>query len=304
MKALTRRAALVGTGAVLAACASQSPVPETAATQSPAPYAPLAELEARSGCKLGAFILDTANGNSVGHRADELFGMCSTFKMSLAGITLMAADAGRLSLDQQVPFSPADMMSNAPIAEANLAAGFMTVGQMAEGTQKTSDNVCANLLLRLHGGPEGYTVKIRSLGDTVTRVDRFEPTMNVVVPGDPRDSTSPRAHAGLMKALLLGDALAPQSRAMLRQWMIDTTTGLRRIRAGFSADWTVGDKTGTGLHESMPNRTNDLAIALREGRAPLIITAYVESPYFDGIKDEDQAVLAEVGRIAAAWASA
>jgi len=193
------------------------------------------------------------------------------------------------------------MVPNAPIAEAYVTQGFMTIGQMAEGTQKTSDNVCANLLLPLLGGPEGFTRRLRALGDDVTRVDRYEPEMNNVPPGEVRDTTAPEAKARLMQTLLVGDALKPDSRATLIQWMIDTQTGLRRIRAGLPAGWVAGDKTGTGYRESIGNKTNDIAIVWPPGRAPIIVTAYLETPYFDGIRDEDQAVLAEVGRIAAAW---
>jgi beta-lactamase class A len=61
-----------------------------------------------------------------------------------------------------------------------------------------------------------------------------------------------------------------------------------------SKTWHVGDKTGTGGH----NATNDIAVLWPPDRAPLIVTAY----YVDarGSDEERSAVLAEVGRLAAA----
>jgi beta-lactamase class A len=263
----------------------------------------LVDLEQKSGGRLGVCILDTATGRRLGHRIDERFAMCSTFKMPLAAAILRQTDRGKLSLDTFVPYTKADMVFNAPVTQANLAKGGMTIGALAEAAQKQSDNPAANLLLKQLGGPEGFTQFFRDLGDDVTRIDRFEPEMNKVDPGDERDTTSPRAMANTVAKILTGDALKPASREVLIQWMIDTTTGAKRIRAGLPADWRAGDKTGTGLDGTW-GKYNDNAIAWPPGKAPLIITAYynVENPT-DEIRDKDQAVLAEVGRIATAWIS-
>lgn len=47
-----------------------------------------------------------------------------------------------------------------------------------------------------------------------------------------RDITTPRAMVGSMERMLLGTVLSEPSRQMLIQWMINSSTGLRRIRAG------------------------------------------------------------------------
>ena len=67
-----------------------------------------------------------------------------------------------------------------------------------------SDNTAANLLLPKVGGPVGFTAFVGSLGDGVTRLDRNEPTLNTNYPGDPRDTTSPRAMVGLMRQVFSG----------------------------------------------------------------------------------------------------
>ena len=62
-------------------------------------------------------------------------------------------------------------------------------------------------------------------------------------------------------------------------------------------------KTGTAMAPGMPDKYNDIAIAWPPGRAPIIVTAYFETRVAHGgrLRDEDQAVLAQVGRIAAEW---
>jgi beta-lactamase class A len=285
----------------LTACAA--PLPKAPARK--APTEELVALEAKAQGRLGVGILDTATGELVGHRPDERFAMCSTFKLPLAAEVLRDVDAGRRKLDQFIPYSKGDMVSHAPVTGANLAAGGMTIGELAKATQITSDNPAANLILRELGGPEALTQRFRLAGDPVTRIDRYEPMMNFVVGDDPRDTTSPAAMAGLIARYLTTDYLSKASKDLLIDWMVETQTGAKRLRAGFPPEWKAGDKTGTGMADGMLDKYNDVAIFWPPGRAPIIVAAYYETAIAYGdIRDEFQAVLAEVGRIASRWAIA
>ena len=266
-------------------------------------YAPLAQLEKKVGGRLGVALLNTGNGNVVGHRLHERFGMCSTFKLALAAEVLRKIDQGTLKSDQWVTYGQADIMSHAPVAKEHLAHGGMTVLAMAEAIQTTSDNTAANALLKLIGGPVAFTQLLRAGGDQVTRVDRMEPEMNLVGPGEVRDTTTPHAAALTAQRQLLGGWLKPDSNRLGIRWLDATDTGTKRLRAGFSAGWRSGDKTGTGMTKGIADKYNDIAIAWPPGKAPLIVTAYYETATNSGgeMRDSDQAVLAEVGRIATAW---
>jgi beta-lactamase class A len=285
----------------LTACAA--PLPKAPARK--APTEALMALEAKAQGRLGVGILDTASGELVGHRPDERFAMCSTFKLPLAAEVLRDVDAGRRKLDQFIAFSKDDMVSHAPVTGANLAAGGMTIGELAKATQITSDNPAANLILRELGGPEAVTQRFRLAGDPVTRIDRYEPMMNFVVGDDLRDTTSPAAMAGLIARYLTTEYLSKASKDLLIDWMVETRTGAKRLRAGFPPEWKAGDKTGTGMADGMLDKYNDVAIFWPPGRAPIIVAAYYETAIAYGdIRDEFQAVLAEVGRIASRWAIA
>lgn len=295
-----RRGLLVG-GAALAitGCA-----PRSAAAPVIMANVAMAELEEKSGGRLGAFILDTASGKMTGHRFDERFGMCSTFKMGLGAAVLQGADRGLLDLATMLPYTSADLIANSPVTTDKVGRGGMSIVALAEATQKTSDNTAANVLMRHLGGPAGLTAIFRSWGDTVTRFDRYEPEMNNVPLGEIRDTTSPKAFAQTTAKLLATDEiLKPASCERLIQWMIDTKTGADRIRAGLPASWKSGDKTGTGWGAGYNNKTNDVAIFWPPSRPPVIVTAYYEADgNYEDIRDADQAVLAEIGRIAAAQA--
>jgi beta-lactamase class A len=230
----------------------------------------LAEIEAREGGKLGVFVRDTGGGATIDRRADERFPMCSTFKLLTAAAALKRVDDGAERLDRTIAYGPNDLLEYAPIAKAHVAEGGMTVADLCAAAIDWSDNTAGNLILQSIGGPAGFTQFARSLGDELTRLDRNEPTLNESLPGDPRDTTSPRAMATNMQKVLLGDALSDASRHQLQTWLIGDKVGDKRLRAGLPPSWRIGDKTGTGDRGS----TNAVAIIWPPGRAPLIATVY------------------------------
>ena len=230
----------------------------------------LAEIEAREGGRLGVFVRDTGTGSTLEHRADERFPMCSTFKLLAAAAALKRVDAGAERLDRTIPFGPSDLLEYAPIAKTHLAQGGMTLAEACAAAIDWSDNTAANLILQAIGGPPGFTQFARSLGDSTTRLDRNEPSLNSATPGDERDTTSPRAMAEDMGQVLLGDVLSEASRRQLQAWLIDDKVGDKRLRAGLPPSWRIGDKTGSGDHGT----ANTIAIIWPPERAPIIATVY------------------------------
>jgi beta-lactamase class A len=237
--------------------------------------AAIAGIEKRLGGRVGVMALDTGSGETIGHRADERFAMCSTFKWALAAGVLARVDSGELALDQAVHYEEDDLLEYAPVAHENFDrdtdAGTLTIEELCAAAVSISDNTAANLLLELLGGPPGLTRFLRRHGDEVTRLDRNEPSLNTNLPGDPRDTTTPRAMADTMRTILLGDTLSPESRDRLTRWLIDTQTGLARLRGGLPTDWAAGDKTGTGVNGA----ANDVAIVWPPDRKPILIAAYL-----------------------------
>ena len=100
-----------------------------------------------------------------------------------------------------------------------------------------------------------------------------------------------------MEKVLLGEVLAPQSRLQLTAWLRQSTTGLRRLRAGLPADWKAGDKTGNGANGA----ANDLVIAWPPGRSAVIASVYMSESQRP-VSELDQAHAQIGGLIAAAVA--
>jgi beta-lactamase class A len=248
-----------------------------------------AAIEKEAGGRLGVAALDTGTGRRFGHREEERFPMCSTFKVLAVSAVLTQVDHGKENLDRRIRFAAGDVIDGSPISKDHIGDG-MTLAELCAAALDYSDNTAANLILSALGGPHAVTAFARSLGDPVTRLDRTEPTLNEAIPGDPRDTTTPATMAANLQKLLLGKALAPASREQLTNWMIANKTGDARLRAGLPHDWRIGDKTGTGERGT----ANDIAIAWPPGRKPIIVAVYLTGSTVS--PDQQSAAIADVAR--------
>ena len=220
--------------------------------------------------------------------------MCSTHKFISVTAVLAHASTGASCISTSAsPMAPPIFLSYAPITRAHVAEGSMTLGALCAAALEWSDNTAANLLLAQIGGPAGWTRFARSIGDTVSRLDRTEPTLNSAIPGDPRDTTSPSAMLGDLNRVLLGNALTEASRQQLENWMLAGTITGPLLKAGLPKDWRVADKSGSGDHGTR----NDIGIILRPQAAPILATVYYSNS--PAPMPEQNAIIAAVGRIIA-----
>ncbi|MFH8752134.1 class A beta-lactamase [Streptomyces rimosus] len=294
-RSLFSRRAVLGMAvalAPLAGCAKEQ-APESAPSSGPPSPASagsdrhprLAALERKYDARLGVYALATGTGATVTHRADERFAFCSTFKGMAAAAVLHRHPLSYVST--VVTYTEADLMKHSPVTRKHVATG-MTIRQLCDAAVRFSDGTAGNLLLREIGGPGALTAFTRSLGDTVTRMDRIEPAITEATPGDPRDTTSPRAFGTDYRKVVLGNVLAADKRAFLRDLLERNTTGAERIRAAVPRGWTVADKTGTGDYGTL----NDIAVVWPAKSSPPLLISIMSSK---STKDAayDQALIAD-----------
>lgn len=249
----------------------------------------IARIEAAVKARLGVAILDTATGQHIGHRGGERFPMCSTFKVLAAAAVLKRVDAGQEDLARRIRFGADEVVTYSPVTKAKAGGDGMTLAELCHAAVTQSDNTAGNLILKTLGGPSGVTSFARSMGDGVTRLDRWETDLNEANPGDPRDTTTPDAMTATLRSLVVGRLLSRQSRDQLVAWLMANRTGDARLRAGLPEDWRIGDKTGSGDYGT----TNDVAVIWPPGRRPLIVSVYMTE--CRASFDERNAAIARVG---------
>ena len=239
----------------------------------------LKAIHKRLGGRLGVHILDSQSGKRIGFDDTSRYAMASTFKLPLAAALLWQVDHGAFPGTHELRISAADVLANSPMVDASLKAGAtsMTVLDLCKAVVIHSDNAAANVLLDGIGGPQAFTQFMRRIGDKETRLDRRELELNSNVPGDDRDTTTPRAMVDSLLRIFTQDVLSLASRALLIDWMVASRTGLDRVRAGLPRGWQSGDKTGTGANGAV----NDLCIAYPPERRPLFIAVYTSGSALD-----------------------
>lgn len=235
-----RRSVLTGLGALgLGGC---SPVNRSSGVRISAEL-DLSALEARYKGRLGLWA-STELGDAF-WRGEERFLYCSSFKLFLAAEVLKRVVAGRETLDRAVPVTQADILFHAPVTERAVGS-TLSIETLCQAVVEVSDNPAANILLREIGGLESMRAFYDSLGDQVTRVDRWELELNRR-DGD-KDTTTPGVTVGnLVKVFADQQPILPsEMRQRLTDWMVASPTGPGRIKAGTPEGWRVAHKTGTG----------------------------------------------------------
>lgn len=226
------------------------------------------DVEQRLKARLGVVLRDLESGRSWTHKADERFAMCSTFKAVAAAAVLARVDRGEEDLARRVVFPASDLVTYSPVTKDHAGGGGMPMREICAAAVTLSDNTAGNLMLKSLGGPEGLTRFLRSIGDEVSRLDRWEIALNEAKPGDPRDTTTPNALTATMQKLALGTVLSAKSRDQFTTWLVANKTGDAKVRAGVPKGWRVGDKTGAGDYGS----NNDTGIIWPPNRRPILFT--------------------------------
>jgi beta-lactamase class A len=247
----------------------------------------IAALERRHNVHAGVFAVDMGSGRTVEYHADDMFAMCSTFKTYAAASVLQRCDRGELHLNDQVFINPAGIKPNSPVTEAH-AGHAMALSELCAAALQRSDNTAGNLLLTTIGGPQAITEFARTIGDDKTRLDRWETELNTAIPGDPRDTSTPRALARGYQTLLTGTALADPSRQQLDTWMLGNVTS--SMRPALPPGWASADKTGSGDYGS----TNDIGIAYAPDGRNLLLGIMTRSAADDPKAENQRPVIGEL----------
>ncbi|MDW7617469.1 class A beta-lactamase [Peribacillus simplex] len=222
------------------------------------------QLEKEYDARLGVYAIDTGTKETVEFRENERFAYASTFKALAAAVLLKQNPIS--VLEEIRTFTNEDIITYSPITEDFVNKG-MSLGKIAEAAMQYSDNTAGNLLFEELGGPDGFEKALRESGDTITMANRIEPDLNEAIPGESRDTSTPKALATTLEVFGISEYLPADKQEIFTNWLKGNTTGDSLIRAGVPESWEVGDKSGAGGYGTR----NDIAIVWPPNREPIII---------------------------------
>lgn len=264
MRARTRAVAFALATLLAALCI---PFTNSASAQSDPILAAVHAAEQRLQARVGVFVHDTGSARVWSYREDERFPMASTVKTLVCAALL---HQGTEAMDTRVAIRESDLMEYSPVTRKRVGDA-VPASELCAITMRTSDNTAVNGVLHVMGGPATVTLFLRSIGDKSTRLDRIEPDLNEATPGDPRDTTTPRAMARTLETLVLGSQLESGAKQQLTQWLLSNEVGGPLLRAGVPNDWKVADRTGAGGYGTR----GVAAVMWPPEQAPIIAAIYL-----------------------------
>ena len=233
--------------------------------------------------RVGMAVQSIDDGWETGWKDHELYPQQSVSKLWVAMTALDAVDRGRVSLDDRVTLTRADLtLFHQPIAADILQSGSYTttLDDLLTRAITTSDNTANDKLMRSVGGPAAVRSMIARKHLGSIRFANGERLMQSKIAGltwspsysvngnffeardglpiktrsaafnryiaDPYDGAAPSAIVGALAKLKRGELLSPRSTAHLLDVMSHTHTGPNRLKGGLQPGWTLSHKTGTG----------------------------------------------------------
>lgn len=224
--------------------------------------------------------------------------MQSVFKLPLAMAMVHLIEQGKFTLDQPVRFLPEDRFvphEYSPLQdrypEGNVDVPMRELLRLAVSL---SDNVAADILVRLCGGPARVTDYIASLGVVGFHLEDNEHSMQRELSAQYRDWFEPAAAIQMLRLLNDKSPLTPEHTRLLFDWMEDSRL-TQRLKGDLPHGVRVFHKTGTsGFHDGTAAATNDIGlIELPDGRR-LAIAVFVTDSRADEASREK--VIARIAR--------
>jgi len=276
--------------------------------------------------EVGLTAIHIESGRRTDFHATGRFPMASTFKVPIAVQLLSRVDRGEIRLDQMVTIEPHDLHpGSGEISNLLKQPGVvLSVRNLMELMLLISDNSATDIVLRLAGGPEAVTSKMRELGITGINVNRptvrlisewlgadlppekdwtpdlYGKLYNAIPPAaraaaearfnaDPRDTAQPAAMAELLLKIYGQKLHKPETAELLLDIMRRCQTGDARIKGMLPPETVVAHKTG-----SIGGTINDVGIVtLPDNAGHVVIALFVKQ----GTKSEvSEKAIAQIAR--------
>ena len=277
---------------------------------------------------VGVTAMHLESNRRVSLNAGERFPMASTFKVPIAVQLLTRVDKGELRLDQLIQLQPNDLHpGSGTLTDLFNKPGLaLSVRNLMELMLLISDNSATDVCLRLAGGPEAVTARMREIGINDINVNRstarliadwrgitqvvpesewsialFQKLSDALKPeevkaaatrfdADPRDTSTPDAMVTLLARIYRKDLLKTESAELLLDIMRRCRTGDARLKGLLPLGTEIAHKTGT-----IGGSTNDVGIVtLPDDAGHVAIAVFVKSS--DKETSVSERVIAEVAR--------
>ncbi len=225
--------------------------------------------------------------------------MQSVFKLPLTIYALHLVERRQLTLDQPIRFLKSDRFLPpvySPLQEKYPDADVsVPLRELLRLASSLSDNVAADIVLRIVGGPEAVDGYIKSLGVNGFHLVDSEHGLHADITAQYRNWFEPAGAVQLLRRLSDNSPLNSEHTQLLFDWLRDSPTGAHRIKGSLPAGTVVVHKTGTSdTRDGLTYATNDIGlIFLPDGRRLAIALFVTDAKADEATRD---AVIAHIAK--------
>lgn len=231
--------------------------------------------------KVGVSIVDLQTGDTLSVNGHQHFPMQSVFKFHIALAALRKVDEGRLSLDQKYHITRdhyfqtwSVLMRSYPDANVDV-----TLRDLITWSVMNSDNVAADMLFEILGGPQVVDEFIKGIGIPDIAITNTERKMHTdwLIQFD--NWTTPNATAQLLKLFDEGKILTQASNKFLWGLMTQTPNASKRLKGLLPENTVVARKPGTSGKnaDGLLGAVNDVGIMVLPTGRKVIVAAYISN---------------------------
>ena len=226
--------------------------------------------------------------------------MQSVFKLPLALMVLHQVEQGTFSLDQPMRFLPRDRILPhvySPLQDQYPKAGVdVLLRELLRVSVSLSDNVAADILLRLVGGPKAVNTYIAALPVSGFHLQDSEAVLHHEVSAQYRNWFEPAGAVQLLRRISDNSPLTSEHTALLLGWMTPAVQ-TKRLEGDLPAGTRVAHKSGTSdVDGGVAHATNDIGlIPLPDGRRIAIAVFVTDSTADEATREQ---VIAHIARAA------
>ena len=231
---------------------------------------------------IGVTIYGFENKDTLSINGNKHFPMQSVFKFHIALAVLNEVDKGRLSLDQEVYIKHSDLLLKiwSPLREDFPNGDIkLRLSEILSYTVSKSDNNGCDILLRLIGGVKTVQNYIDSLGLKDFSIQASEEEMAKEWNVQFSNWTTPISSLQLLKKFYDRKILSKTSCDYLWKILVETSTGVHRIKGQLPPNTQVAHKTGTSdtNKEGLTAAVNDIGIVTLPNGKHFAICVYVSN---------------------------
>lgn len=275
---------------------------------------------------VGMSALHVESNRRFQFHGEERFPMASSYKVPIAVQLLARVDRGELRLDQMVTLEAHDLHPGSGMLSSllNKPGVALSLRNLLELMLLISDNSATDIVLRLAGGPQAVTAKMRELG--ISGIDVSRPTANLIADWDgatlapenewtpelfkkafdavtpeqrqqahdrfnqdPRDTSQPNAMAALLERIYHRQLNRPETADLLLDILNRCRTGDARIKGMLPPGTEVAHKTG-----SIGGTVNDVGIlTLPDNAGHVVLALFVKQ---GSKEDVSERTIAQISR--------